>query len=36
MRGHKRPQFAVNVSRLLAWCGNYLDRGGADLASLIA
>jgi transposase-like protein len=36
MRGYKRPQSAVNVSRLLAWCGNYLDRGGADLASLIA
>jgi transposase-like protein len=36
MRGYKRPKSAVNVSRLLAWCGNYLDRGGADLASLIA
>lgn len=36
MRGYKRPQSAVNVSRLLAWCGNYLDRGGADLASLLA
>jgi len=36
MRGYKRLQSAVNVSRLLAWCGNYLDRGGADLASLIA
>ena len=36
MRGYKRPQSAVNVSRLLAWCGNHLDRGGADLASLIA
>lgn len=36
MRGYKRPQSAVNVSRLLAWCGNYLKRGGADLALLIA
>jgi transposase-like protein len=36
MRGYKRVKSAVNVSRLLAWCGNYLDRGGADLSSLIA
>jgi hypothetical protein len=36
MRGYKRTQSAVNVSRLLAWSGNYLDRGGADLARLIA
>ncbi len=36
MRGYKRPQSAVNVSRLLAWCGNYLECGGADLAILIA
>ena len=36
MRGYKRPQSAVNVSRLLAWAGNHLDTGGADLASLIA
>src|SRR5512136_2009034 len=36
MRGYKRPQSAVNVSRLLAWCGNHLGRGGADLALLIA
>jgi transposase-like protein len=36
MRGYKRPQSAVNVSRLLAWCGNHLDKGGADLASLLA
>ena len=35
MRGYKRPLSAVNVSRLLAWCGNHLDRGGADLAALI-
>lgn len=36
MRGYKRPKSAVNVSRLLAWCGNHLDRGGADLALLLA
>jgi hypothetical protein len=36
MRGYKRAYSAVNVSRLLAWCGNHLGRGGADLASLIA
>ena len=36
MRGYKRKKSAVNVSRLLAWCGNHLDRGGADLSSLIA
>jgi hypothetical protein len=35
MRGYKRPKSAVNVSRLLAWCGNHLDRGGADLALLV-
>ena len=36
MRGYKRPKSAVNVSRLLAYCGNHLQRGGADLALLIA
>lgn len=36
MRGYKRPQSAINVSRLLAWCGNHLERGGANLAALIA
>lgn len=36
MRGYKRTESAVNVSRLLAWCGNHLNRGGADLATLIA
>jgi transposase-like protein len=36
MRGYKRAKSAVNVSRLLAWCGNHLERGGADLALLIA
>jgi hypothetical protein len=36
MRGYKRPQSAVNVSRLLAWAGNHLDKGGADLALLLS
>jgi len=36
MRGYKRPKSAVNVSRLLAWCGNHLDRGGANLGLLMA
>ena len=36
MRGYKRAKSAVNVSRLLAWCGNHLERGGADLAPLVA
>jgi len=36
MRGYKRLESAINVSRLLAWCGNHLGRGGADLAILIA
>jgi transposase-like protein len=36
MRGYKRPKSAANVSRLLAWCGNHLERGGADLALLVA
>jgi transposase-like protein len=36
MRGYKRPQSAVNVSRLLAWCGNHLNHGGADLSLLLA
>jgi transposase-like protein len=35
MRGYKRRKSAVNVSRLLAWCGNHLGRGGADLSLLI-
>ena len=36
MRGYKRTQSAVNISRLLAWAGNHLDKGGADLTPLIA
>jgi len=35
MRGYKREASAVKVSRLLAWCGNHLGRGGARLALLI-
>lgn len=35
MRGYKVPANAVGVSRLLAWCGNFLNRGGADLACLL-
>ena len=36
MRGYKRETSAVNVSRLLAWCGNHLQKGGAPLACLLA
>jgi len=36
MRGYKRRKSAVNLSRLLAWSGNHLKQGGADLALLIA
>jgi hypothetical protein len=35
MRGYKVPENALRVSRFLAWCGNFLHQGGADLASLI-
>jgi hypothetical protein len=35
MRGYKVPENALRVSRLLAWCGNFLSRGGADLALLL-
>lgn len=34
MRGYKREQSALNVSRLIAHAGNYLS-GGLDLASLM-
>jgi hypothetical protein len=36
MRGYKRPQSAANISRFLAWAGNHLDKGGLDLASVVA
>ena len=35
MRGYKVPANALRMSRLLAWCGNFLNRGGADLALLL-
>jgi hypothetical protein len=35
MRGYKVPDNALRVSRLIAWSGNFLNRGGANLASLI-
>jgi hypothetical protein len=36
MRGYQRPRSALNLSRLLAFCGNHLARGGVDLAPLLA
>lgn len=36
MRGYKREQSVLNVSRLIAWAGNFLGLGGADLAAVIA
>jgi len=35
MHGYKVPANALRVSRLLAWCGNFLSRGGANLALLL-
>jgi Transposase IS66 family len=36
MRGYKVPENAVRVSRLLAWCGNFLTaEDGANLAGLL-
>jgi transposase-like protein len=36
MRGYKVPEHAVGVSRLLAWCGNFLNaEDGALLAGLL-
>jgi len=36
MRGYKVPENAVRVSRLLAWCGNFLNsEDGAVLAGLL-
>ncbi len=35
MRGYKREQSVLNVTRLTAFCGNHLS-GGLDLASIIA
>jgi hypothetical protein len=36
MRGYKRQASVLNVSRLIAWAGNLLDTGGADLAAVVA
>lgn len=36
MRGYKRRASVLNVSRLIAWAGNLLDAGGADLAQVLA
>jgi transposase-like protein len=36
MRGYKRRQSVLNVSRLIAWAGNQLHTVGADLALVIA
>jgi len=36
MRGYKIPENAVRVSRLLAWCGNFLTaEHGANLPALL-
>ena len=36
MRGYKVPENAVNVSRLLAWCGNFLNtEDGATLPGFL-
>ena len=35
MRGYKREQSALNISRLIAFCGNHLAQG-LDLATLVA
>ena len=35
MRGYKREKSVLNVSRLIAFCGNHLSTG-LDLASIIA
>jgi hypothetical protein len=36
MRGYKRKQSALNVSRLIIFCGNRLHLGGVDLGELFA
>jgi hypothetical protein len=35
MRGYKRKESVLNVSRLVAWAGNGLDGGGVDLALVV-
>jgi hypothetical protein len=36
MRGYKRPESVLNVSRLIAWIGNALGGPGADLAQVLS
>lgn len=36
MRGYKRRQSVLNVSRLIAWAGGQLKTGGAQLAAVIS
>ncbi len=36
MRGYKRERSVLNVSRLIAWAGNHLTTGDADLATVVA
>ena len=36
MRGYKRKDSVLNVSRLIAWAANLLDGDGADLAEVVA
>jgi len=36
MRGYKRPDNALCVSRLLVWCGNQTQSSGADLSTVLA
>jgi hypothetical protein len=36
MRGYKRRQSVLNVSRLIAWAGSYLNKGGVSLAAVVA
>lgn len=36
MRGYKRERSVLNVSRLIAWAGNHLAIGGANLATVVA
>jgi len=36
MRGYKRNQSVLNVSRLIAWAGSQLNTGGAKLAMVVS
>ena len=35
MRGYKREQSVLHVSRLIAWAGSQLNTGGAELAVVV-